>query len=648
MTEKTVLGSRSVWIWLACALLGACTDPGPTAAPVDEEQDAWEAFVAAHALQLPNGSYLFEGDVAVSGETLRLLFESQRASTFSTVASFIGLDWTLDAAQRLELTWCNALDFGSKELNERVSNAILDASRDWERATDVNYIYRYGEDGAACEPGANGVLFRVRLGTQEDCPALGCPLASAFFPNDLDGAELLVWPEAFRHDEARFLGYIRHELGHTLGLFHEHGRFEQEDVMCLLSAPPWLMFELTPADGESVMAYSFCNGSIGSHEELTVYDRLGVRYLYGLPRRFGRGETFTFNGGLENDVFWYDPDGAWHLATATGDDWIQFDVTDACDYSAECTEPVANGIPVSAQFRPDVFAESVLVYGRRDLDDVILHNRMPEDLGFLTDPITWDGWYVPLHGRFHDDSLRDDLFFYAPGEKQDWMVHSNPDESWVVIPHPQPLYLDPVVGRFGAENSEIVWRDPVNDTGYVWSGHDLHVFDVHAVDFDARGVKRDKEYIPLYGDFDGDGTGDLFWYAPGTTADKLWISNGSMADPVDVVGLTVNGYYKPIVADFDSNGATDVFWYAEGGRPDALWLFKPGGRYEEVAVTRGGDYAPIAGDFNSDDLCADILWFASDLDLVIPWRSNCDGTFSEQPPITVPADSFPVGYALGR
>ena len=66
MTHETTPRSRSLWIWLACAALGACTDPGPTDPRADDEDDAWDAFVAAHARPLPDGRYLFEGDVAMS------------------------------------------------------------------------------------------------------------------------------------------------------------------------------------------------------------------------------------------------------------------------------------------------------------------------------------------------------------------------------------------------------------------------------------------------------------------------------------------------------------------------------------------------------------------------------------------------------
>jgi len=106
------------------------------------------------------------------------------------------------------------------------------------------------------------------------------------------------------------------------------------------------------------------------------------------------------------------------------------------------------------------------------------------------------------------------------------------------------------------------------------------------------------ETVPVLGDFDGDGRGDLLWYGPGAADDHLWLGRPSR----NFVGVpvTVRGHYLPLGGDFDGDGRADVLWYGPGGAPDVLWLGRPGGRFTARKLTVRGDYQPLAGDFDGD------------------------------------------------
>jgi hypothetical protein len=73
-------------------------------------------------------------------------------------------------------------------------------------------------------------------------------------------------------------------------------------------------------------------------------------------------------------------------------------------------------------------------------------------------------------------------------------------------------------------------------------------------------VLRGEAYQPFAGDFDGDGTDEVFLYGPGTAGDRI-ITELRGDGSFDLVALTVTGRYTPLVSDYDGNGRDDVLWY---------------------------------------------------------------------------------------
>ncbi|HEY1739601.1 MAG TPA: PKD domain-containing protein, partial [Acidimicrobiia bacterium] len=112
-------------------------------------------------------------------------------------------------------------------------------------------------------------------------------------------------------------------------------------------------------------------------------------------------------------------------------------------------------------------------------------------------------------------------------------------------------------------------------------------------------------YIPVAGDFNGDGKADIFWYAPGTAADSIWYSDGTTFHNGPTVN--VNGTYKPIVGDFNGDGKADILWYAPGTASDSLWYGAASGFTQGPAVNINGKYKPVVADFNGDH-SDDVVW----------------------------------------
>lgn len=102
-------------------------------------------------------------------------------------------------------------------------------------------------------------------------------------------------------------------------------------------------------------------------------------------------------------------------------------------------------------------------------------------------------------------------------------------------------------------------------------------------------------YTPIVGDFDGNGIDDIFWYAPGSTTDRLWLFNGASGHSDIAVG--VGGTYQPAVIDANGDGRDDIIWYSPTGS-DGLWLFGPGAlTHTSKSLTIGPGYQIVVGHF---------------------------------------------------
>jgi V8-like Glu-specific endopeptidase len=139
------------------------------------------------------------------------------------------------------------------------------------------------------------------------------------------------------------------------------------------------------------------------------------------------------------------------------------------------------------------------------------------------------------------------------------------------------------------------------------------------------------DYIPIPGDFDGDGYEDIIWYTPGSGADWIdWSLGTSKAFSGERLG-GLSGTYQPIVGDFDGDRVSDVFWYGRGPIPDYIWWGSRDGTFEEVEDSVQGFYVTAAGDLDGDG-DTDILWHApgSDQDFV-SWFNKGQRTYTDEP-----------------
>jgi hypothetical protein len=275
------------------------------------EDSSWEAFERDARRTLDGRTvYVVEGDQPVTVDELRAYHEAHAgarvgtSSQASTVNRVFDRDdvWRPEEAQ--DLSYCISDAFGADK--PRVITEMAQATAAWEAVANVRFRYVASEDGRCFEPAAR-VVFPVRPWDDRG--------ARAFFPSSASDREIVINLGYFETDSWReaapnvtTLGVFRHELGHALGLRHEHVR----------AAPPCVEgFELrylTIYDQASVMHYPHCNGVHTSDQSITALDAAGVRLLYG-GRNLALDRTATQSStsgvGAASRAVDGNVDGAW-------------------------------------------------------------------------------------------------------------------------------------------------------------------------------------------------------------------------------------------------------------------------------------------------------------------------------------------------
>ncbi len=177
----------------------------------------------------------------------------------------------------------------------------------------------------------------------------------------------------------------------------------------------------------------------------------------------------------------------------------------------------------------------------------------------------------------------------------------------------------PLVGDFdGDGKTDLFWYGPGRTADSVWYGRADRQFTILSQPVNGR-------YLPVVGDFNGDHITDIFWYGIGTAADNVWFGHSTRF--FDTHSWPLGGNMLPVTGDFNGDGTTDIFWYGSGTFANKLWLTSTAGTVTSTTVAMGGNYRPFAGDFNGDGR-GDILWYGAQggaNNLI--WLGQTDGTF---------------------
>ena len=90
-----------------------------------------------------------------------------------------------------------------------------------------------------------------------------------------------------------------------------------------------------------------------------------------------------------------------------------------------------------------------------------------------------------------------------------------------------------------------------------------------------RATTVSGSFVPIAGDFNGDGYGDITWYAAGTAQD--YVSHSS-ATGFTSNAVSVRGTYAPTAGDFNGDGYDDILFYGRGcPTPNTMVFGSPAG-----------------------------------------------------------------------
>lgn len=176
--------------------------------------------------------------------------------------------WSKTKAQRL--TFCISKGFGNART--KIQNVMDKASRDWMEVANVKFIYLEAQD-SRCNKKNNNVVFNVRKAPKRSKFSM-----RAFFPNEgRSEREVLINEKYVNRSESLLTGIMRHELGHVLGLRHEHIR--PAKASSCSGKENNFYSALTTYDVHSVMHYKKCGGKNPSME-ISEKDAEGIAKLY--------------------------------------------------------------------------------------------------------------------------------------------------------------------------------------------------------------------------------------------------------------------------------------------------------------------------------------------------------------------------------
>lgn len=220
-------------------------------------------------------------------------------------------------------------------------------------------------------------------------------------------------------------------------------------------------------------------------------------------------------------------------------------------------------------------------------------------------------------------------------------AHAETDDIWDYRALGVSGTYIPLMGQFGGDGAtDILWYAPGTGADSLWIGNS-----------GARGsnaftripVTINKSYTPIVGDFYGDDYDDIIWYAPGTAPDSAWVSS-DVPSGFTTRAITINGSFKPTVLhDYTGlNRKDDILWYAPGAAKDYVWHHAEdgSGSYASVNISITGAFQVIAGDWNADNI-EDVVLYAPGAAKDYRWGSKADGSFA-QTSVTVNGNYKPL------
>jgi FG-GAP-like repeat len=245
---------------------------------------------------------------------------------------------------------------------------------------------------------------------------------------------------------------------------------------------------------------------------------------------------------------------------------------------------------------------------------------------------------------YNGDGFSDVRWFNSgTAEELIWNIQNNQFNSQQVVNRSvlqEGVFLIPFSPQAGDFNG-----DGTTDL-FVWDGANTDVWlyqnDQVASIIPGPDALAGAGWRPLTAaDYDGDGDSDVFWHNVNTDANLIWrFEDGEFVSQTNLPATLPQWQLSPLGSgDFNGDGTYDVLWHNVATNDNVIWLLNDA---QFVSQTTLPDTVPAwtlfgTGDFNGDNT-SDLLWHNVVTNDNVVWQIN-DGQFVMQSnlPDTLPA-----------
>jgi Domain of unknown function (DUF4347)/Calx-beta domain/FG-GAP-like repeat/WD40-like Beta Propeller Repeat len=334
-------------------------------------------------------------------------------------------------------------------------------------------------------------------------------------------------------------------------------------------------------------------------------------YLIGLPALADTGwqiqGTADFNGDRKLDVLWRND--------RTGENglWI-----------------LDNGNYVRNVFLPKIPVDlGWSIAGVADVDndrsqDILWLNNLTGDVNLWklsgvnyvsfsrVGTVADRNWSIQSVRDFNNDGFSDIIWRNgASGENAVWYLQAGVFGIGVFLPSVDPTFQLKGIADFNKDGSfDYVWNNPGTGETFFWRGQAGGNY--------AGGTTLPTEPNPAWsvkatGDFNRDGTKDLFWYNQQTGQTSIWLMRqGNVATVVNTPTVADLGWTVGGTGDFDRDGDADLLWYNVRTAATGLWEIQDGNYVRAITnstpqLPDTSWYVASINDFDRDGT-SDILW----------------------------------------
>lgn len=261
MFKKVIAGVIVSLLFLSCNV-----PAGQVESTVDPSYANIDAFMEKNVIAGENG-YLVEGCILFdSMEDVEEYYnDTYTEGSKSSIHIHNGQYDKWNNTDKLNLTY-KVTGFGSNQ--SYMVSALQTATDAWEAGINIDFTDVTSTGGSA--------LMTIRPATSYEEQQMQGVAAMAFFPYSSAKKEVAFFTGFFKMNMTQRMYVVKHEMGHTLGLRHEHiwrnnQQVEETDARAQL---------LTAHDTASIMYYDTKPGYTGN-KDLSHLDKEGVKILYG-------------------------------------------------------------------------------------------------------------------------------------------------------------------------------------------------------------------------------------------------------------------------------------------------------------------------------------------------------------------------------